>query len=692
MPRLTSVANFFRELRRRHVVRIAIAYAVTAWLLLQLAAIVLPTFDAPHWVLKVVIGLFILFFPVALMLAWAFEITPAGVRRTPPQAHPLVPTKNADMGGLLRSLATRKARRQRHSQAASPPGPTGSRASAAQSPPPATSRSPAAPHKMPRGAPRARAEGGHAARNSSLTKLRHDLRSPINAIVGYSEMLLEEGFAEDDQALADDVRKIWNAGKELQHFVDEVFAPESFRRHQGASREKRAAFAKDVDHRLRTPLNAVIGYSELLLEREKDSGHGAFTSDLEKIGRAGRQLLDQADAIIKFCAIEAEGEATDSDYKRVADIAREALDEFRGKESAGARGLIAGGALLVVDDNELNRELLAKRLALEGFTVSSAGSGEEALERLRSQPFDLILLDVVMPGLSGIEVLGEMKQDSELCDVPVIMISALDEVEAAVECIEAGAADYVTKPFEPVLLRARVAAALRTRDLALASRQNQDELTVREELMDRMLAGRFPESVARRVRSGETEFAERYDDVSVLCVQFLGLSVQATAGDALVGLQQLRAVRTWIRNIAFECGLETLIFRDLEALIAAGIPAEKSGDPATAAALALRILEEAATLKSETGGALRLRLGMHKGPVTAGIAGEESMSFEVWGETVEVARALASAGAANAIHVSAAVETELREQYAFENRGVADLGDHGQLRAYFLRSTNAIRA
>ncbi|MGA7965381.1 MAG: hypothetical protein WCB49_05780, partial [Gammaproteobacteria bacterium] len=77
-----AAPRLLNELRRRHVFRVAIAYAVTAWLLLQLAAIVLPTFGAPHWVLKVLIGVFVLFFPVAILLAWAFEVTPEGVRRT----------------------------------------------------------------------------------------------------------------------------------------------------------------------------------------------------------------------------------------------------------------------------------------------------------------------------------------------------------------------------------------------------------------------------------------------------------------------------------------------------------------------------------------------------------------------------------------------------------------------------------
>lgn len=684
MARFPNLGGLLGELRRRHVVRIAIVYAITAWLLLQIAAIVLPTFGAPHWVLKVVIGLFILFFPVALLLAWAFEITPGGVRRTPPQAHPLAAKKAKDTGGLLRSLAGRKTRRRQQPRSEALTRTPRSREA------PVTVRSPArgphagtAPGVAPsqKQAPKYQTSAGQQERPAPLARLRHDLRSPINAIVGYAEMLLEEGVAEGDRQTADDVRKIHEAGKELQRVVDGVFDADSFKRQQVATRERREAFAKDVQHRFRTPLNAVIGYTELLLEREKESERTGFTADIEKIGRAGRQLLGQMDEIVDFCAAEAKGEATESDYERMSDIAREALAEIRGVEPNVAT---IGGALLVVDDNELNRELLAKRLALQGFTVNSAASGEEALERMRSQSFDLILLDVVMPGLNGFEVLGEMKSDRELCDIPVIMISALDEMEAAVRCIEAGAADYITKPFEPVLLRARVTAALRTRELAVASRHNSDEFQVQEELMDRLFEDRFPQSVAGRVRSGETEIAERYEDASIVCVQLLGLSVQVSTRDVLAGLRQLRAVRAWLRKLADEFGIETLIFRDLEALAVAGVPVPRPDHIEAAAGFALRIIEEAAATKEEPGISPRLRLGLHTGTVIAGVAGEESLTYEVWGQPVELARALASGGRPGAVHVSAAVQAELNTRYAFESRGVADLAEHGQLRTYLL--------
>ena len=114
-------------------------------------------------------------------------------------------------------------------------------------------------------------------------------------------------------------------------------------------------------------------------------------------------------------------------------------------------------ALLVVDDNEDNRYTLTRRLKRQGYdNVAVAANGREALEVLAEGAFDLVLLDIMMPGVNGYEVLERMKADDRLRDVPVIMISALDEIDSVVKCIELGAEDYLPKPFNPVLLGARV--------------------------------------------------------------------------------------------------------------------------------------------------------------------------------------------------------------------------------------------
>ncbi|MEL6149659.1 MAG: response regulator [Chloroflexota bacterium] len=117
--------------------------------------------------------------------------------------------------------------------------------------------------------------------------------------------------------------------------------------------------------------------------------------------------------------------------------------------------------ILVVDDNEMNRDMLSRRLKRQGFTVETADDGEMALNMLEQKPYALVLLDVMMPRMNGYEVLETIKTSEDKRHLPVIMISAVDDLDSVVKCIEMGAEDYLFKPFNPVLLKARVQAALK---------------------------------------------------------------------------------------------------------------------------------------------------------------------------------------------------------------------------------------
>lgn len=157
----------------------------------------------------------------------------------------------------------------------------------------------------------------------------------------------------------------------------------------------------------------------------------------------------------------------------------------------------AAAALLVVDDNDDNRYTLTRRLSREGYTnLTTANNGREALDLLRTKSFDLVLLDIMMPDLNGYEVLEQMIVSPELRNIPVIMISALSEIDSVIRCIELGAEDYLQKPFNPTLLRARVGASLekkRLRDEVRASLARlEEELNAARKLQLGMLPRVFP--------------------------------------------------------------------------------------------------------------------------------------------------------------------------------------------------------
>jgi putative two-component system response regulator len=147
--------------------------------------------------------------------------------------------------------------------------------------------------------------------------------------------------------------------------------------------------------------------------------------------------------------------------------------------------------VLVVDDSMLNRVVLAEYLTEADYLFEAAENGEQALELLRRRPFDAVLLDLNMPGIDGFEVLARMKSDSSLRHIPVIVISGNDSMDTVVQCIEMGAADYLPKPFNPVLLRARINASFAAKRL-----HDQEEIRRGEiEHSNRNLESRVQEQV-----------------------------------------------------------------------------------------------------------------------------------------------------------------------------------------------------
>lgn len=233
------------------------------------------------------------------------------------------------------------------------------------------------------------------------------------------------------------------------------------------SGERESPSIAHTRHTLRTPLNHIIGYSEMLLEEAEERGLKDFVDDVRKIHTAGKELLSCIDELLDPAMVERTSPARASKTVTAAGLFRE---QEPGSHQPVPTGLgtspvAVSGRILIVDDNDSNRDVLSRRLAYEGYEVFKAEDGEKALASLKAQPVDLILLDVMMPELDGHEVLLRLKTDSAWRDIPVIMISALDEIESVVRCIERGAEDYLPKPFDPVLLRARIGACLEKKRL-----------------------------------------------------------------------------------------------------------------------------------------------------------------------------------------------------------------------------------
>ncbi|MEN9860949.1 MAG: hypothetical protein RLZZ515_1431 [Cyanobacteriota bacterium] len=237
----------------------------------------------------------------------------------------------------------------------------------------------------------------------------------------------------------------------------------------------------DLRHDLCTPINQILGYSELV-EEVLAEGEAADPADLRKIQQAARTML----ALVR-------SRLTDALVPAGVDLGLNPTGAFGDGPTAPSGTRLPEppasrpGRILAVDDDALNLDLLAQRLSRQGHVVSTAVDGEEALERVRERPFDLVLLDVMMPRLDGYSTLARLKADEQLRAIPVIMISALDELSSVVRCIEAGAEDYLPKPFNPTLLRARIGACLEKKALHDQELKLYNSLVQSQRQLDREL-------------------------------------------------------------------------------------------------------------------------------------------------------------------------------------------------------------
>ncbi|MBT9466680.1 SpoIIE family protein phosphatase [Hydrogenophaga sp.] len=151
--------------------------------------------------------------------------------------------------------------------------------------------------------------------------------------------------------------------------------------------------------------------------------------------------------------------------------------------------------LLVVDDLEINRDLLVRRVRRLGHEADVAVNGQEALEKLRAASWDLVLLDITMPVMDGYDTLRHIKADPLLADIPVVMVSAIDETDSVVRCLELGADDYLTKPFNPIILQARIESSLAKKRLADQQRLLLQALSREMHIGQRIQQGFLPEAM-----------------------------------------------------------------------------------------------------------------------------------------------------------------------------------------------------
>ena len=511
--------------------------------------------------------------------------------------------------------------------------------------------------------------------------LRQEVQAPAAAIGDFLAIVIEDARRLRLDAMMSDLDRMHSAATRLTTFVNGLIADASADRRQ---HEHADEFQRRLRHDLRTPLNAIIGYSEMLIEDMEAEGEHPLRADVGKLRQSADFLLGQIDAMVSLTQGEtvalAKSDALAPRMTIVADILRSVAP----LQAGALQGRERGARILVVDDNASNRDVLARRLVREGHEVVTAADGAGALDLAAREDFDLVLLDLIMPGIGGFEVLQRLKSAERTRHMPVIVISALDELDSVVRCIEAGADDYLSKPFDPVLLRTRIDSSLEKKWLRDREEKYLAELAREKQKSEALLLNILPPSIVIRMRDGELAIADHIVQSTILfcdLVGFTALSQKLTAGATVDFLSKIFAT---FDRLAAEAGVEKIKTIGDAYMAAAGVPEPQADHAVRVAMLAPRMLKAVQDVADETRLDLRARIGIHTGPIVAGVIGTHKFAYDVWGDSVNTASRMESHSVTGRIQISDATRLALDGRFRLEPRGTIDVKGKGLMETYFL--------
>jgi adenylate cyclase len=306
------------------------------------------------------------------------------------------------------------------------------------------------------------------------------------------------------------------------------------------------------------------------------------------------------------------------------------------------------GRILVVDDDQAGRERMAQLLRGLKHEVETAVDGRVALERLDQQSFDLVVLDLCMEGVDGAGVLQEMRADYALRTVPVIMASAAQDSAAAIRCIELGADDFLMKPVDESLLRARVASCLDKGAIRRNDRKLHEELLAADARNEDLLYQMFPYTVAQELRTGGKVQPRGCDNVGVLFCDLVGFTTYCSGKSAAVVVEHLHQLFAAFEEAADCAGVEKIKTIGDCFLITAGVLG-RFANPVKACLECATAMRKVAAESDQN---WQVRIGIHVGSLVAGMVGRKQFAFDVWGDTVNTAARIQTAAEPGMIALS----------------------------------------
>ena len=354
--------------------------------------------------------------------------------------------------------------------------------------------------------------------------------------------------------------------------------------------------------------------------------------------------------------------------------------------------MVANSCVLVVDDSRTLRRILVRELNSLGLTnIIEAGDGIEAVEVVKSKTVDLMLLDMEMPELDGLGVLQALKSDEAYKQLPIIVISGAEQFDKTIKCIEIGAEDYLPKPFDPILLRARIFSSLEKKRLRDLDQKHLEMLNKEKELLEfeqmkteKLMLNILPKPIAERLKKGEKNISGSYPEVTILFSDLVGFTKMSSQKSAADLVKLLNDLFSRFDKRGENLGLEKIKTIGDANMAVGGLPIPRSDHAEIVADMALGMFEDLSAFNAENNAELNMRIGLNSGPVVAGVIGFTKFSYDLWGNTVNTASRMESTSLPGRIQISPATQEALNDKFILEERELMECKGLGQIMTHFL--------
>ncbi|NBO38287.1 adenylate/guanylate cyclase domain-containing response regulator [bacterium] len=338
--------------------------------------------------------------------------------------------------------------------------------------------------------------------------------------------------------------------------------------------------------------------------------------------------------------------------------------------------------VMVIDDEPHNLHLIGTFLSRLGLAVTTFTSGQNALRALESESYNLILLDLHMPAMSGLDFLKTVKANPATSEIPVLVVTASDDADELAECIEAGAIDSLPKPFQSAFLKARVLTSLELQATKRREKEFAEELKFQKNRVEELLSVILPKDIIDELQATGEVKPKRHEGVCVLFCDIVNFTESCDTQDPVTILKFLQSLFSEFEAIADLHGLQKIKTIGDSFMAVAGLTPDDSLPELKATRAGLDMISSAAHHSS----GWKVRVGIHSGPVVGGLVGTKQFLFDVWGDTVNTAARIEGAGQPQTLTASKTTFERLASHITGKSLGKVKLKGKGEQEVYIIES------